>query len=564
MPQDAFTLRYLAEELNSIFKGGKINRIVAPSCDEVIFTVYNGKRTYKFLIDVNPSCPRIGVTESEKPSPLTAPNFCMLLRKHLLNAEIKDISLIGFDRIIKVDLLSSNEFFDSENKTLYIELMGRYSNVILTKDEIILGCNRGINNFFDNVRPLIVGYKYQFPPTNEKSLPNDERLAKLFDGVLISEMENIICEKVQGIAKSTAQVIVKEYREEYNSEKINGENFYKFFNDFLFYHKKQPVVIIESEKVSDVCVFPYKDAKTLSFNHLYEAEEYYFTEKLKEKDLSEKKNRAFGVVNALIKKAKKRIATINSRIEEAKDSEKLKLFGELLIANIYRLRGGEKEVKLENYYEDNKIVTVPLNENISIKQNAENYYKRYQKHKRALINLIPQKEQAEQELSYYESLFIMINLSESLSDIELVTQELEENGLLRKQNINSKKKNDIKSYRLYRIDGFIVKVGRNNIENDKLTFSSKPENLWLHAKDYHSSHIIIEVDNKTAPLSVIKYAAEICAYYSKGRDGGKTEIVVTEKKNVKKPPKSKLGFTTYSNYKSYTVEPKKHEEFLES
>ncbi|MBQ0099156.1 MAG: NFACT family protein [Firmicutes bacterium] len=562
MPQDAFTLRYLAEELNSIFKGGKVNRIVAPSNDEVVLTIYNGKRTYKFLIDVNPVSPRIGVTEEEKPSPLTAPNFCMLLRKHLLNAELKGISLIGFDRIVRVDFFSSNEFFDGENKSLYIELMGRYSNVILTKDDIVLGCNRGINNFCDSVRPLIVGLKYNFPPVNEKLLPSDESLIKLFDNVNISETVNLICEKVQGIAKSTAQKIVDEYLEHNDYKIIDGKTFYKFLNEFLYNHSKQPVVVLNNGKVVDVCVFPYNEEKTIPFNFLYEAEEYYFNEKYREKNLTEKKNRAFGVINALIKKAKKRISTINGRIEETKDIEKLKLYGELLIANIYRLKNGESEVSLENYYDENKIVTIPLNVNLSIKQNAENYYKKYQKQKRSLLTLIPQKEQAEQELLYYESLYEMCVLADNLNDIELVIFELEENGLIKKQNNFTKKKVETKQYRLYNIEGFNVKVGRNNIENDKLTFSSKPENLWVHAKDYHSSHIIIEVEGKTLTEKIIKSACEICAYYSKGREGGKTEIVVTEKKNVKKPPKSKLGFCTYLNYKSYMVEPLKHEEYL--
>lgn len=562
MPQDAFTLRYLAEELNTLFLGGKVNRIVAPSNDEVVLTVYNGKKTFKFLIDVNPGAPRIGVIEEEKPSPLTAPNFCMLLRKHLLNAEIKGISLIGFDRIVRVDFFSSSEFFDGENKTLYIELMGRYSNVILTKDDIVLGCNRGINNFCDSVRPLIVGLKYQFPPNNQKLLPNDKSLIEIFGDVSVNDIVDLICGKVQGIAKSTAEKIVGEYLENEKSDLIDGEKFYNFFNEFLFNHKKQPVVVIENGKVIDVCAFPYTQSETIEFTNLYLAEEYYFNERDKEKTLTEKKNRLYSVVNTLIKKAKKRITAINSRIEETNDSEKLKLYGELLIANIYRLKSGVKEVELENYYEDNKLVSISLNENLSIKQNAENYYKKYQKQKRSLITLIPQKEQAEQELSYYENLFVMVSLSEDVNDIDLVMAELEENGLIKKQNQNIRKKVEAKQYRLYKISGFNVKVGRNNIENDKLTFSSKPENLWIHAKDYHSSHIIIEVEGKPVPENVIKSACEICAYYSKGRDGGKTEIVVTEKKNVKKPPKSKLGFCTYVSYKSYMVEPLKHEDLL--
>ena len=181
MPQDAFTLRYLCQELDKLFTGGKINRIIQPSNDEVVFTVYTGGRTQKLLLDVNPASPRIAVIERDKESPLTAPNFCMLLRKHLLSSTITGINLIGFDRIVRIDFLTSDEFKDSAKKTLYVELMGRYSNVILTEDGKILGGNRGINMFDNGVRPLIVGHPYVFPPVGDKKLPTDTALIEIFD-----------------------------------------------------------------------------------------------------------------------------------------------------------------------------------------------------------------------------------------------------------------------------------------------------------------------------------------------------------------------------------------------
>ena len=164
MPQDAFTLKYLCQELNALFSGGKVNKITEPTNDELVFTIYTGKRTEKLLLDVNPSCPRIGVINQEKESPLTAPNFCMLMRKHLLSATLDSIELIGFDRIVKIEFTASAEFFDAVKKTVFVELMGRYSNIILTENGKILGGNRGINMFDNGVRPLIVGYPYVFPP----------------------------------------------------------------------------------------------------------------------------------------------------------------------------------------------------------------------------------------------------------------------------------------------------------------------------------------------------------------------------------------------------------------
>ena len=211
MPQDAFTLRYLCAELNSTFSGGKVNRIIQPNADELVLTVYTGKRTEKLLLDVNPAAPRIGVITDDKESPLTAPNFCMLMRKHLLSATVLGMELIGFDRIVKIEFLTSGEFFDAVKKTLYVELMGRYSNIILTENGKILGGNRGINMFDNGVRPLIVGQPYVFPPVGDKKLPLDQTLIAVFDKAEKTELVDLIIKNVQGVAQNTAKEIVSEF-----------------------------------------------------------------------------------------------------------------------------------------------------------------------------------------------------------------------------------------------------------------------------------------------------------------------------------------------------------------
>ena len=282
------------------------------------------------------------------------------------------------------------------------------------------------------------------------------------------------------------------------------------------------------------------------------------------KIFNENRDRVNSVVKASLKKAKKRLNAVLSRINDALDLETNKLYGELLIANLYRLNDGLSQAKVENYYDDYKEIVIPLDSKISVRLNAENYYKKYNKQKRSLVQLEPQKEQAEQEVKYFESLSSFISLAENSSDIEPILSELEEGGYIKKQNSVFKKKKETKPYREYEVDGVTVKVGRNNIENDKLTFSSKPENIWIHAKDYHSSHIIIESNGKKIDKNVLLTACEICAYYSKGRDGGKMDVVVTERKNVKKPARTKAGFFTYNDFTSYCVIPNKHENLLKN
>ena len=563
MPQDAYTLRYLCEELNSIFSGGKVNRITQPSFDELVLTVYTGKGTQKLLLNVNPSAPRIGIISREKDSPLTAPNFCMLMRKHLLSATILSMELVGFDRIIKIDLMASGEFFDAVKKTVYIELMGRYSNIILTENGKVLGGNRGINMFDDGVRPLIVGKEYVFPPVGQKRLPQDRELIEICNGCTSEQLSQVIVQNVQGIAQSTATEIASKYFAKLGDSESQGKLFFEHLNEYLYNKDYSPCVISENGQIKDVCVYPYEcvSGQVLPFDKLYKAEEYYFENKEKYKNYVNKKERLNSIVNTVLKKVKKKLTAIKAKEKDAESCEENRIKGELILANIYKIKQGDKECVVDNYY-DGTQMKITLNEYLSPSKNAENFYKKYNKQKRTLVALKPQREQAESEQNYLISVLDEIALSEDINELHLIEKELINADIIVEQKNAKPKKEQDNLYRNYTFENFVVRVGRNNIENDKLTFTAKPNDIWLHAKDYHSSHAIIQANGQKVPESVIVFGAEICAYYSKGRDGGKTEIVYTEKKNVKKPSKAKAGFVIYENFKSIMVEPNKHQQNL--
>ncbi len=566
MPQDAFTLRYLCSELNELFSGGKVNRIVEPSGDDVVLTIYTGKRTEKLLLSVNPSSPRIGVIIVEPDSPLTAPNFCMLLRKHLLSSTILSIKLVGFDRIVQMDFLTSNEFTDSTVKTLYVELMGRYSNIILTENGRILGGNRGINMFDNGVRPLIVGQAYVFPPVGDKKLPSDNSLIEIFDNADMENLAEIICKNVQGIALSTANEIVIKLQRDLDLSKENfGQKAFNNLNDYLFNVAVNPCVVTKNGAINDVQVYPYDsvDGDRKFFGKLYLAEEFYFSKLQGEKLYRAQKERLASVINTHIKKVKKKMTAITAKMRDASDAETNKIKGELLLANVYKFKGGEKVCELDNYY-DGSVMKIMLDEHLSVTKNAEKYYKKYNKQKRTLIALNPQLEQAESELNYLSGVSDEISLCETVDELVMVKQEMLTMGLIVDKQKTAKPKKVTQTFcREYLVDGFVIKAGRNNAENEKLTFTSAKDDIWVHAKDYHSSHVIIECDGHVdVPNNVLTIACEISAYYSKGRLGGKTEVVYTKRKYVKKPTKSKLGFCTYENFKSIIVNPKKHENYL--
>lgn len=563
MPQDAYTLRYLCEELNSIFSGGKINRITQPSFDELVLTVYTGKGTEKLLLNVNPSSPRIGIISREKESPLTAPNFCMLMRKHLLSATILSMELVGFDRIIKIDLMASGEFFDAVKKTVYIELMGRYSNIILAENGKVLGGNRGINMFDDGVRPLIVGKDYVFPPVGQKRLPQDTNLIEIFNGCTNEQLSQTIMQNVQGIAQSTATEIASKYFAKSGEGESDGKAFFQYLNEYLYSKQYSPCVISENGQIKDVCVYPYEcvSGQVLPFDKLYKAEEYYFENKEKYKNYVNKKERLNSIVNTLLKKVKKKLTAIKAKEKDADSCEENRIKGELILSNIYKIKQGDKECVVDNYYDGGQM-KITLNEYLSPSKNAENFYKKYNKQKRTLVALKPQREQAESEQNYLLSVLDEISLSEDIKELQFIEKELINAGVIAENKKINPKKEQESLYRNYKFENFVVRVGRNNIENDKLTFTAKPNDIWLHAKEYHSSHAIIQTNGQKVPESVIVFGAEICAYYSKGRDGGKTEIVYTEKKNVKKPSKAKAGFVIYENFKSIMVKPNKHQQEL--
>ncbi len=560
MPQDAFTLRYLCIELNNLLAGGKVNRVVQTDEDKVVLTIYTGKRTEKLLLDVNPASPRIGVIEKEGDSPLTAPNFCMLLRKHFLSATVDEISLVGFDRIVKIDFTASPEFFDSVKKTLYVELMGRYSNVILTENGKILGGNRGINMLGDFVRPLIVGKPYVFPPVQDKKLPSDVALVEYF-ACPDEDYARRIIGGVQGISLDTAREIIYGFGKEVSS---NSQEFFEYFNDFIFNSEVNPCVVIDGG-VKDVFAFPYNtvSGEYKFFDTLTSAENFYHTEKDKLKRYKNLKDRLNSVVNSALKKAKKRLQAIAVKERDAESLEDNRIKGELIIANIYRLKRGDTEVELENYY-DGTTVKIVLDANLTPSENAENYYKKYNKQKRALTAIAPQKELAQSEVDYLTAVADEILLAETEVDLKAVRDELKIYGLIPQDKVLKNKKADDGFCRVYEIDGFIVKAGRNNTENDKLTATARADSIWLHAKEHHSTHVVIEKNGKEIPDAVIIKAAEITAYYSKGRDSGKCEVVYALKKNVKKPPRSKPGFVTYTDYRSVMVEPKNGLEFTKT
>jgi predicted ribosome quality control (RQC) complex YloA/Tae2 family protein len=373
---------------------------------------------------------------------------------------------------------------------------------------------------------------------------------------------------VSGFAYSTATELCVKFFGKTTVETVSKDRLTDFANYIITTvnsPKITPTVKVAENTVIDFFAFDYSTVagESKTFDSVLSAQSYFYSVKENSAKLKMQENKLLQSLNAYEKKLKKRLSLIEEKERDCANIEDLKIKGELLIAYAYKIPFGVSEVVLENYYNDNKPIKISLDKTLKPTANAEKYFKRYAKQKRTLDAISPQKEEVLLELDYLSSVLEEIKLCENFEDYSFVERELIETGIIKKE-LPKKNKREKESNREYNIDGFTVFVGRNNAENDRLVKDARGKDIWFHAKKYHSSHAIVCIREKPITQKVVYAVAEIVAYYSAGRGGTKIEVDYTEKRFVKKPPKAKSGFVIYSDFKSVTVNPLKHEEFLKS
>lgn len=561
MPQDYFTLTRAVAELNTFTVGAKINKINVPTDFETVFTVYNGK-TFKLIISANAKYARVGITKAEKKNPIVAQNFCMLLRKHLTGAKIKNIELVNDDRIVKISFENENDLKERVNLELFAEIMGKYSNVFLTKNGLILGSLRTAPQNLESARITLTGSKYVYPSRPEKTNPYNvaeaKRVFSLYSG---GDLSRFILNNFHGFSPVTADEIS-------HLITLNGEfsvdGAVSVLNDFV--HKKSAPVIIKNGNKSDFYAFDYTHilGERIYFNCLTEAVNEWATAEENNAEFLSLKNAAISKVTAYENKQLKHLALTEDKITEAGGIEKTKLYAELITSNIYNLKKGMEKARLLNYYSENETyVEIPLDKNLSPNENAQKYYKKYAKLKKAVSVLTPRKNEILSELDYVKNLKFEISSATDIDTLNGINAELISYGISHaSNNQNNKKQTEPSLFRVYKVQEFTVKVGKNNVQNDILTGNAKRYDIWLHTKNYHSCHVIIETENKPVSDGVILTAAEICAYFSEAKSGDKIPVDYTLKKFVKKPPKAKPGSVIYTDFKTLFVTPCEHKNLL--
>ena len=573
MAFDGITIAAMVRELNNNLAGGRINKIAQPEGDELMITARGTEGQKRLLLSASASLPLIYFTEKNKVSPLTAPNFCMLLRKHIGSARIAGIRQPGLERVVEFDLEHLNELGDPCKKVLILELMGKHSNLIFCDDKnMILDSIKHVSSHMSSVREVLPGREYFITKTQDK-----------WDPLTITQEEFLehVCKKPVSAAKALyssltglSPVIAEElcYR-----ASIDGNDAMLSLNEVScvhLYHTLQrmmedvkegnftPNIIYRGEEPVEYGVFPFQqygpEYHSVTFDSVSSMLETYYASKNILTRIRQKSADLRKIVQTALERNRKKLILQQKQMKDTAKKDKYKVYGELINTYGYSLPEGSRSLQALNYY-TNEEITIPLDETLTPAQNSKKYFDRYTKLKRTEEALTTQIADTESEIEHLESISNALDIARSESDLSQIKEELTQYGYI-KRHYSGKKgtKMQAKSKPFHYIssDGFDIYVGKNNFQNDELTFKFATGNdWWFHAKKMAGSHVVVKTKDGELPDRTFEEAGRLAAYYSKGRTAPKVEIDYIQKKHVKKPGGAKPGFVVYYTNYSLMAEP---------
>ncbi len=562
MAFDALSLSVLVAEFKETLVGGKITKIYQPERDEVVLFVFN-KQTHKLLISANAGVNRIHLTTMPTDNPKVAPTFCMLLRKHITNATIVGVNQMPFERVVDFALTVSDDLGYKKDMHLVFELTGKTSNIILTDDNyIVLDSIKHLPQDLEAKRIIMTGAKYNFFLPQNKLLPFDlPRIRQYLDNCNLP-LRKTLPEVLLGVSQATVNEILCGIDE--NDHTIL--NHAKVVDRIALYKNnldnKKPCVVLRNGTPVDVCPFDYQSLKGEKqfYPTLNEAHDNYYYLLDRTQRFNDKAKSVSTVVKNAISRTEKKLSAQKQSILESEDREKFRQWGNLILSNIWRITKKNKTLTCENYFDDNKIVTIPLDEQLTPQQNANAYYKKYRKLKSAYEHNTLLVEENTKLLEYLQTIKSNLAFCVDADDLQQIREELVALGLIKEKKSNKKQQEVAPKPLCYDIGGYTVYVGKNNVQNNYVTFKlAKAKDMWLHTQNIHSSHVVIINDKEgEIPEDVIVQSAEICAYYSQAKAGSKIPVDYTLKGNLKKPNKAPLGFVVYNTYYTVLVNPDRH------
>lgn len=571
MALDGIVISNLVYELNQTILNAKISKIAQPENDELLLTLKGQNGAFRLAVSASASLPFVYLTEGNKQSPLQAPTFCMVLRKHIANGRIIRIFQPHMERIINFEIEHLNEMGDLCKKTLIVELMGKHSNIIFcNEDGTVIDSIKRVPASVSSVREVLPGKTYFIPSTQGEKYNPLMVTADEVRQILLSKPTTVtkaIYTSFTGISPVVASEIA--YRAGIDGDQpvasyhedmlLHISNHFCWMMEDLKENRFTPVIIrngSEPKEFSSVALTEFSDFDTQTYASISKVLEVYYSEKNVYTRIRQKSVDLRKIVSTALERNQKKYGLQQKQMQDSVKKEKYKLYGELIQAFGYGLEEGARELIAQNYYDENREMKIPLDPMLSPQENAKRYFDKYGKMKRTEEALSKLLEETKSEIAHLESIQNSLDIAVSADDLVQIKEELMEYGFIKKNRNAKKIRTTSKPFHYVSSDGYDIYVGKNNYQNDELTFKVATGNdWWFHAKGIPGSHVIVKANNQELPDRVFEEAGKLAGYYSKGRGNDKIEIDYLQKKNVKKPNGSAPGFVVYYTNYSLTIHP---------
>ena len=571
MPMDGLTTGFAARELNEILRDGRIDKITQPERDTIVLVIRAGGTNHRLLLCASPNNARCHLTMSSFSNPLEPPAMCMLMRKQITGARIQEIRQVEGDRIVYVDLDAVNELGDHVLRRLVLEIMGRHSNLLLLDENgRILEATRHVNPEMSRVRQIQPGMTYLPPPAQDKLNPEtltEEKLYERLSAIPDARLSRALADTITGLSRGAAEELACRVLQPGETQPSDLKDACRRIADFL---KRLPsmadprVLVNENGEAEDVFPMIYLSRPTENqrpYKTLSEALEVYFGSRDARERLNQKSAAMVRMLKSQMERCQRKLAMQQEELASAERMEEYRRMGEAINANLYQLKKGMTEAELPDWNDpEGGTLTVPLDIRLTPSQNAQRYFKKYQKARSAREVAAQQRDKTLEETDYLEGMLLDVDKCVGESELEEIRQELVRTGYMKK-NTNRRQQRQLpgsKPYRYLSADGIEILVGKNAAQNDRITLGAKPDETWLHAKDMPGSHVII-CRKGEIPLTTMKQAALLAAWYSKGQRSSLVPVDYTLRRYVKKPSGAAPGKVIYTHQKTAYMTPEEEE-----
>ncbi len=565
MAFDGITIANIVKELKETLLDGRIYKIAQPETDELLLTVRTPQGQRRLCISASASLPLVYLTDENKPSPMTAPNFCMLLRKYVGNGRITDISQPGLERIIHLDIEHLNELGDLCRKTLIVEIMGKHSNIIFCDEKgMILDSIKHVSAQMSSVREVLPGRQYFITDTRQKSDPLTASEDRFCQELLAKPMPigKALYNSFTGISPVAAEEIcfLAGIDSDLPAKELDLDVLSHLYRQFTYYFEQvslgefSPCIYYEGNEPKEFSPLPlthFTGYQKETFSSISEVIRIYYSSRDSITRIRQKSADLRHIVQTALERNRKKYDLQQKQLADTQNRDKYKIYGELIHTYGYNLPEGAKKLDALNYY-TNEMISIPLDAQKTPPENAARYFEKYNKQKRTFEALTTLTAETRDEITYLESIVSALNIAQNEDDLAQLREEMTAAGYIRRKAV--KKKPKIVSRPLHYIssDGFDMYVGKNNLQNDELTFHFASGNdWWFHAKGAPGSHVIVKTNGEKLPDRTFEEAGRLAAHYSSNSGAEKVEIDYVEKKHVKKPNGSKPGFVVY--YTNYSL-----------